>query len=239
MVFLISALAFGQGYEAKPCVERAGVAVELKMGRLADLAPVGPDYLMTAASSILAPSPKKRPPKPDDTVDDYDVYAEQLIAWDRWTCTYGPTALVDGKVETAWSEGAPGLGIGHAVVVPLPPGELEIRAGYAKSAQRWAENGRPTKVEVMVLAGGWMPPTQGAYALDLQVMGRHEVVLKDEDAWQPLPLPPTQPVVVPDKTPTGFDYPEQTPTYLAIRIVEAVKGTRWEDVLISEIRTKP
>ncbi len=233
-------LAFGQAYEAQPCEAEPALKDALAKGELEGITPHGPTYAAGAASSLLKPSPKKEPAKPK--TDDSDA----LIAWqeqhDDWTCTYGAPKVVDGDITTAWSEGARGLGVGEVLVVELPDGDgpLEMRAGYAKSDERWAQNARPKEVEVVLLGPGWEPPVQGTMYMQLPVLGRHTVELKDVNAWQPLPLPDwkTPEDYAPD-APRGWKLDAQEPRFLAIRIVSATKGSKWEDTLISEIRRKP
>ncbi|MEO1382675.1 MAG: hypothetical protein AAFV78_05555, partial [Bacteroidota bacterium] len=71
--------------------------------------------------------------------------------------TYGPKNLIDGNMETAWVEGASGLGIGESIEITLSFLK-DIRAifilpGYTKSQKAYEENARPQKIKVAVYIG--------------------------------------------------------------------------------------
>jgi hypothetical protein len=196
------------------------------------------DSTIFAGSTSLLPPPKASEPKPEGL--ESDVFVAEHGAW---TCTYGPPNLVDGDVRTAWAEGAAGAGVGEIVVVPIPAGKLEIRAGYGKSPELYQQNARPRRIEVLVLGQGLENfGAQYTFFFGIPVLGRHEIELADVDGWQPLPLPPT------GRPPTGWapgagphaekPAPElQKPTYLAIRILSVYPGTKYHDTCISEVRT--
>jgi hypothetical protein len=195
------------------------------------------DSTVFAGSTSLLPPPRSGEPQKEGL-----EYTEYVAAHGAWTCTYGPPNLVDGDVRTAWVEGAAGLGVGELVVVPLSGPQAEIRAGYGKSPELYQQNARPRRVEVLVLGQGllWVGGQYDDW-FGLPVLGRHEVELRDVDGWQPLPLPAAGP------PPAGWapsagphaEKPEpakQRPTYVAIRILSAYSGTKYEDTCISEVR---
>lgn len=235
MILLASvAVALGQAYEPQPCKADADLKAQLAAGTIGHVSPRGPDYLLVSASSLLAPS-GARPPDAD--MDDPE-WEEQLKAIDRWTCTYGPTQVVDGDPATAWSEGVDGPGIGEVLIVPLPPGDgpLRIHAGYGKSPERHQENARPRRVEVALLGPGWHPPVMGELRSTLPVLGRHEVELEDRNGWQPLPLPTwSTPTDWDPERPPGWKIETQEPAFVAIRVLSVYEGSRWQDTCISEI----
>jgi hypothetical protein len=192
--------------------------------------------VFAGSTSVLAP-PKASEPKEEGL--ESDVFVAEHGAW---TCTYGPPSLLDGDVRTAWSEGAAGPGVGEIVVVPLPAGKLEIRAGHGKSPELYQQNARPRRIEVLLLGQGLeMRGAQYDEWYGIPVLGRHELELGDVDGWQPLPLPPA------GRPPAGWapsggphdDKPvpeQQKPTYLAIRILSVYPGAKYEDTCISEVR---
>ncbi|MEO0641250.1 MAG: hypothetical protein AAFY70_16070, partial [Bacteroidota bacterium] len=71
--------------------------------------------------------------------------------------TYGPKNLIDGNMETAWVEGASGLGIGESIEITLSfPKDIRaifILPGYTKSQKAYEENARPQKIKVAVYIG--------------------------------------------------------------------------------------
>ena len=239
MLILLIAAAFGQGYEAQPCQASDTLAAEVSGKELSRMVPMGPDYALAVASDQLAPSKSKQPPKPDPSLDDDDLYAEQQKAWDKWTCSYGASQLVDGDTNTAWADGIDGPGIGSVIVVKIPGDDLEIRAGYAKSQDLYTQNARPQRVEVTLLGQGWQPAVQGTMYAAMPVLGRHEVELKDDNAWQQLVLPTWKPVegYNPARRETS-PLEAQKPTFVAIRVLSAYEGSKWQDLCISEIRER-
>lgn len=89
--------------------------------------------------------------------------------------TYGPECLMDGRVETAWVEGAEGDGIGESVTFELPDYRdiftdevlmedpillclpiqcIYLRNGYCESPETWEANGR---VSVLLLKFNHIP----------------------------------------------------------------------------------
>lgn len=230
-----SALGMAQMYEPQPCEPEPELGTQLAAGVVGDLQKRGPDHRFVASTSQLSPSGQR----PADPPRDVKMEDEGLLkAVDAWTCMYGAPALVDGDERTAWVEGVKGLGVGEAVVVPLPgapDAPLEIRAGYGKSPELYLKNARPRRLEVLLIGPGWTTPAGSQH--DLPVLGRHEVTLEDRDGWQPLPLPPWKPPEGYDpERPANWGLVPQVPAYLGMRVLEAVPGTSWEDTCISEVR---
>ena len=116
------------------------------------------------------------------------------------TCSYAPTMLVDGDRLTGWAEGDEGDGIGVEVVVPSfldLTAPVRIWAGYGKSAEIFAANGRPKRVRVTVLRLRAMedPDSHDATGCSAHtyvepvVVAGHEVDLRDFNGYQELPIP--------------------------------------------------
>ena len=63
---------------------------------------------------------------------------------------YGPEQLFDFDPYTAWSEGAPGDGVGEAIYLSLEPGAtaLGMRNGFARSDRLFEANNRPRFLRV-------------------------------------------------------------------------------------------
>jgi hypothetical protein len=72
---------------------------------------------------------------------------------------------------------------------------------------------------------------------DLPLLGRLVIALQDTRGWQDLTLPPTTDMSITAPN-TGRDV-QQTPSYLAVRILDVYPGTQWPDTVISEIRARP
>ncbi len=100
------------------------------------------------------------------------------------SCAYAPSKLVDGDQLTGWEEGDDGDGIGVDVVVPqfLDPTEpVRIWAGYGKSPELFAANGRPKRVHVTVLRR--ISPQEIKEQISRKRL-RHQIT---SDATQPVP----------------------------------------------------
>jgi len=147
------------------------------------------------------------------------IYASsELDAVSKDKATYFAENVSDGKLETAWVEGADGLGIGESLTL-LFPSEVEITyldiySGYMKTKYRYTINGKPTYIRI---------ETCGE-------MNESELIVLDpgdEDvAFEPDEI---------DGTRITFHEPVKT-DYLTITILDAVGGTKYEDVAISEIK---
>jgi len=63
---------------------------------------------------------------------------------------YGPEQLLDFDPYTAWSEGAPGSGLGEVIYISLEPGTtaLGLRNGFARSQRLFEANNRPQFLKV-------------------------------------------------------------------------------------------
>lgn len=222
-----------------PCKGDPGLLAAIEGSALSLDYEQGKDLVFTAASSVLAPPASKEPKEESD--DPADLVEQHGL----WTCTYGAPHLIDGDEHTAWAEGAKGTGVGSVVVVPLPAGSgpMEIRGGFGKSPELYQANGRPRKVEVLLLGQGVSVfGAQYDAWRAIPLLGRGEVELKDVDGWQPLTLPAAGPPPAtwkPGGPPGTVANPaDQHPAYVAIRILSVYPGTRYEDTCISEIRRR-
>ena len=110
------------------------------------------------------------------------------------SCSYAPSMLVEGDHLTGWAEGEVGDGVGVDVVVPqlldlTQP--IRIWAGYGKSPELFAANGKPKRAQVTVLRLRAAEPdphdatggSNSAYVEPVVVAG-HEVALRDFNGFQ-------------------------------------------------------
>lgn len=122
--------------------------------------------------------------------------------------SYGPANLLDDRPDTAWVEGADGLGEGSYLALDLPQPatitEVALINGYAKTP---ALHGRNARVGLLRVTG-----SNGRQA---------DLTLQDTAQWQSHAL-------------TGFD----GITWLRIEVLRAIPGSRWPDTAISELRLR-
>lgn len=186
------------------------------------------------ASSVRLPEgPTSDLPDPTDT--------PSYMLDDLESCTYGAGHVVDSDPDTAWI--ADGPAVGEVVLVPLPHhgpfstwrGELQIRAGYARSPAHWRAYARPREVEVFLVGRGCYQGGEVDGYSDLLALGRHTIELDDVDAWQPLPLPEWGPRTLV----CTRDDELQEPAYIALRIVSSTPGTLYDATALSELRRWP
>ena len=240
--FLIANPVLAQEYESQPCRAVPELAVQLAAGTVDSITPRGPTSRMAIASGLLAaPASLQLDPalvraSAPGLVGDEEEF-ERVMA-DARTCVYGAPNLLDGNPATAWCEGASGPGVGEVVMFELPAGNLEIRNGYAKDPERYTQNARARRVEVVLIGQGFELAVQGTMHMSMPVLGRHEVDLADLDGWQPLPLPKwSVPPLAEIPGPPGA-YKEQRPRFVAIRILSTWPGEKWQDTCISEVRSR-
>lgn len=79
--------------------------------------------------------------------------------------TYGAENVIDGRLDTAWVEGASDVGIGESVTIRADTYQevhgVKLHLGYQKSAERFAQNGYPTKVRITTSDGTTFDASQG------------------------------------------------------------------------------
>ena len=184
------------------------------------------------------------------------------------SCTYAPSKLVDGDQLTGWAEGDDGDGIGVDVVVPhfLDLTEpVRIWAGYGKSPELFAANGRPKRVQVTVLRVRAAEPDphdatgcSTSKYVEPAVVAGHEVDLRDFNGYQALPVPEfqleyylkypmdwllmdgTERMRYQERVDAGEVAPfERRPTeyayLLRLTLLEVYPGSRYADTVITEI----
>ena len=184
------------------------------------------------------------------------------------SCTYAPSKLVDGDRRTGWAEGDEGDGIGADVVIPQLldlTGPIRICAGYGKSPELFAANGRPKRVQVTLLRVRAAEPdphdatgcSTATYVEPVVVAG-HEADLRDFNGYQAFPVPEfrreyyleypmdwllmdgTERMLYQQKVDAGETAPfERGPTeyayLLRLQLVELYPGSRYADTVITEI----
>ena len=184
------------------------------------------------------------------------------------SCSYAPSMLVDGDYRTGWVEGHDGNGIGVDVVVPRlldPTKPVRIWAGYGKSPELFAANGRPKRLQVAVLRlRAAKPDAHDATGCSTSkyvepvVVARHEVDLRDFNGYQALSLPEyrlehyleypmewllmdgTEMMLYRERVDAGEEAPfEREPTeyayLLRLTLLDVYTGARYTDTVISEV----
>lgn len=169
--FLIANPVLAQEYESQPCRAVPELAVQLAAGTVDSITPRGPTSRMAIASGLLAaPASLQLDPSlvrasAPGLVGDEEEF-ERVMA-DARTCVYGAPNLLDGNPATAGCEGASGPGVGEVVMFELPAGNLEIRNGCAKGPERYTQNARARRVEVVLIGQGFEPAVQGTMHMSM------------------------------------------------------------------------
>ena len=152
--------------------------------------------------------------EPSSKAPKLDAYVTSVVASSELapvgSNTYFATNVLDGRLETAWTEGIAGDGEGEWLEVrfdrPVTVTELGVFNGYQKSPSLLADNGWPTCLQVTV--DGEPPPT--VIQRMSATYGAFEAIV-----W-----------------PLDLQHPTTT---LRISIVSAVPGEKYHDTTISEI----
>lgn len=211
--------------------------LDLKIGTIVDDYPKSTTYEShVLASSWLAPEGEPPVMKKDE------LYFGIREA--EWTAMYGPSKVFDGKLDTAWSEGVEGDGIGEVIIVPLSPAEkLRIFAGFAKSKDLWSKNNRPRNIKIFILAATErLPGSIEPFPINMKVIDEQYATLKDVFDWQPLPIEQSEiekftenhKKKKPEVSDTDFNY-FNIEFYFGVQILSVYPGSKYHDTLISEI----
>lgn len=161
------------------------------------------------------------------------VTATSELASPKSPGAYAPTKLFDGDLTTAWSEGAKGLGEGSKIIIewsaPMEIDGFAFVPGYGKSAELFEKNATPDALQV-VLDHKALPAMHIGYrvALDMTAeesdqpsnrpMGCYPTQASHADPWRIVVFPETRKV-----------------TRLDIVVDSGNLGTKWDDLLISEV----
>ena len=147
--------------------------------------------------SAFIPDDCGRCPRGPDT--DWSPDFSNSFSGEGESCTHAPSKLVDGDRRTGWAEGGEGDGIGVDVVIPQLrdlSGPVRIRAGYGKSPELFAANGRPKRAQVTVLRVRAAEPDphdatgcSTATFVEPVVVAGHEIDLRGFNGCQALPVP--------------------------------------------------
>ncbi len=191
------------------------------------------------ASSWLAP--EGNAPFKEDDPDTGHRWANA-----EWSSMYGPSKAFDGQLDTAWSEGVPGDGIGEVLIADLSPEKpLKIFTGYAKSKDLWLKNNRPRNIKIFILKSIKTSSNQmDSYPIDITVIDEQYATLKDVFDWQPLPVEKSK-ITFENREKSQDEkyskkerdeYWEKRENYMiGIQILSVYQGTKYQDTLISEI----
>lgn len=164
----------------------------------------------------------------------------------EWSSMYGPSKAFDGQLDTAWSEGVPGDGIGEVLIADLSPEKpLKIFTGYARSKDLWLKNNRPRNIKIFILKSIKTSSNQeDSYPIDITVIDEQYATLKDVFDWQPLPVEKSK-ITFENREKSQDEkyskkerdeYWEKRENYMiGIQILSVYTGTKYQDTLISEI----
>ena len=156
-------------------------------------------------TSTTTAGPTTTTTKPTEALPPDKVEATSQLAADG-TTTYGPGNLVDGKLATAWNEGAPGTGEGQYVSFrykrTVRVTGLRIANGYQKTDATFAGNVRLRRLRVSFSDS---PPV--------------EIELRDAKGFQDIIL--DRPSVL---------------TSLRLTILSTYPERQWDDAALSEVQ---
>lgn len=178
------------------------------------------------ATSHLEPTGKA--PDEPGTYADEERWERYRTEYDEWSCMYAASSAFDGDLNTAWSEGAEGNGIGEVLLAPVDTSrDVRIRAGFARNQQLYLWNNRPKGINVYVLQAGTSSGFQyGIAHFDLKVLAKGTYELRDVNEYQILPIP-------------AHTLDKEGAAFVAIEILSVYESTRWTDTCITEIGNIP
>ena len=243
--------ADSQIYSASKC-ERHGnpaLADMLHSGKIDKLSWMGKWhlglYVCDWCTSFLPASgrgPKPLPANLEDLPDWETMASDHEMELEKWHGMYSPWSAMDSDSKTAWCEGRKDNGTGEVLLVKADTSKpVRIWAGLGASADLHRKNSRPEKVKVYVLQASKAYVNIGQYAdgieyQDIKVLASGEVILKDLNGYQPLPLPKHSRSSSVINT-SSYGAPPvkiEDTTFVALEILSVYPGTKYSDTCISE-----
>jgi hypothetical protein len=165
-----------------------------------------PTTTTTTASTTTTAGPTTTTTRPPQALPPKSVDASSQLPTDGAT-TYGPANLVDGKLATAWNEGAPSTGEGQYVSFrydqKVRVTGLRIANGYQRTDATFAGNVRVRRLRVSFSDDS--PPV--------------EIELKDAKGFQDI----------------IFNHPYVL-TSLRLTILTTYPTRKWDDAALSEVQ---
>ncbi|APH40019.1 Uncharacterized protein A9P81_0026 [Leptospira interrogans serovar Copenhageni/Icterohaemorrhagiae] len=166
----------------------------------------------------------------------------------KWSCQYSPSSLIDKDPRTAWSEGAPGDGIGEVVIVriditkPIKFGTgLEEMKSYTrritalKIKNLWVRS-------IRLLSSG----NELCLLFLFRYMDSYEYELSVKNSYQPLTISDSilkkyyntkDELVSKGKGESFCNFSDEVLSFLVIEISSVYKGSKYSDTLISNLVT--
>lgn len=158
---------------------------------------------------------------------------------EEYFCQYSPFQVLDGDIKTAWSEGVIGPGFGEILLVAIQTEKpLLIFSGFGKSKELYYANNRPKEIAVSIFEPTGMEkyPGKPLILTGLKLVAKEKIVLGDIFGYQQLLLPKHQL----NGVKFNRDEPESSRKFysiLAIEILSVYQGSKYDDTLISEIKS--
>ncbi|KAA5548546.1 hypothetical protein GS518_10200, partial [Leptospira interrogans] len=167
----------------------------------------------------------------------------------KWSCQYSPSSLIDKDPRTAWSEGAPGDGIGEVVIVRIDITKpIKIWNGFGRNEKLYKENNRPKKIKIYGFVALDCSPAAMSFASYscFRYMDSYEYELSDKNSYQPLTISDSilkkyyntkDELVSKGKGESFCNFSDEVLSFLVIEISSVYKGSKYSDTLISNLVT--
>lgn len=193
----------------------------------------GVDQKDWATSTLMADVDAPRPRFPGTS--DPDQGHSDDLAYMYWSEMYSARQLSDGKLETAWVEGASGPGVGEVVLFPVGSvdnysGTLTIRNGFQKNRNLFLANGRVKDFRATLLLAGALAGQFSYGFTEMKVVRQQSFVLADSMEPQVFRFGS---VSYPPSLAQGLY--GRLVYVVAIEILSVHAGSRYPDTCISEV----
>lgn len=225
----------------------AVLADTLKKGSIGELTwwggtPFADDICKWSSSHLGATGRPPAKPVPVAGQDDDEAGYEYYRKYEAWSCMYSALGAMDGDTATAWSEGKKDEGIGEILIVRVDTTKpVRIWNGLGASENLFRANNRVEKARVWALQAKRVRREIGQYEIgtvfqDITAVGSHEIILRDLNGWQPLPLPARKKLSFESEMADGKPVVSLADaTFIAVEILSVYRGSKYNDTCISEI----
>lgn len=197
-------------------------------------------HFSSSWSSSMRKPDGKAPVKTTSTyyegIGKYTSYDPSYI---RFSCKYSPFYAIDGKTDTAWSEGTDDDGENEFIIVPIKnfSNKIKIFPVFGANKKLFFENNRPKNISIYILIANEKSEAQDSiFYENFILIDLFNFELIDNFGFQSIDIP--EHIMQKYSSYITKKNVIQDPVFISIKINSVYKGSKYSDTLISEIMSE-